>query len=45
MVLIHAGPALSLGVGVNSKVLSIDYAFVPYGGLGITNRFSISCKF
>jgi len=34
----------SIGVGVGSKRLTFDYAFVPYGGVGITNRFSVSAK-
>lgn len=36
---------LSLGVGVGSPRLSFDYAFTPYGGVGITNRFSVSARF
>jgi hypothetical protein len=36
---------LSLGVGLGSRSLAFDYAFIPYGGLGITNRFSVSAKF
>jgi hypothetical protein len=36
---------LSVGAGFGLHGLSIDYAFVPYGGLGITNRFSLSAKF
>ena len=35
----------SVGIGMSSRGLSVDYAFAPYGGLGITNRFSISAKF
>jgi hypothetical protein len=35
----------SVGAGFGLRGLSIDYAFVPYGGLGITNRFSVSLKF
>ena len=36
---------LSVGAGFGLRGLSFDYAFVPYGGLGITNRFSVSAKF
>ncbi|MDD5628734.1 MAG: hypothetical protein PHU21_06695, partial [Elusimicrobia bacterium] len=36
---------LSVGAGFACKALSLDYAFVPYGGLGITNRFSASIRF
>lgn len=36
---------LCVGAGFGTRGLSFDYAFVPYGGLGITNRFSISAKF
>jgi hypothetical protein len=36
---------LSMGVGVGSRGLSFDYAFTPYGGVGITNRFSVSARF
>jgi hypothetical protein len=36
---------LSVGAGFGLRGLNIDYAFVPYGGLGITNRFSVSAKF
>ncbi|MCX5795357.1 MAG: hypothetical protein NTY77_07690 [Elusimicrobia bacterium] len=36
---------ISVGAGFASKALSLDYAFVPYGGLGITNRFSVSARF
>lgn len=35
---------LSLGIGLANKGLAFDYAFVPYGGVGITNRFSLSAK-
>jgi hypothetical protein len=36
---------VSAGVGLSAGGFSFDYAFVPYGGLGITNRFSLSAKF
>ncbi|MFA6004097.1 MAG: hypothetical protein WC881_08510, partial [Elusimicrobiota bacterium] len=36
---------LCVGAGFGTRGLSFDYAFVPYGGLGITNRFSVSAKF
>jgi hypothetical protein len=34
----------SLGVGFGSKAMSLDYAFAPFGGLGITNRFSAAMR-
>ena len=36
---------LAVGAGIGAKSLSFDYAFVPYGGLGISNRFSLTVKF
>jgi hypothetical protein len=36
---------LTMGVGLGARGLAFDYAFAPYGGLGITNRFSVSAKF
>jgi long-subunit fatty acid transport protein len=36
---------MSVGAGFGLHGISIDYAFVPYGGLGITNRISVSAKF
>ena len=35
---------VSAGLGFGSKILDVDYAFAPYGGLGITNRFSLAVK-
>ncbi len=35
---------LSLGLGFNFQHLALDYAFLPYGGLGITHRISLSFK-
>ncbi len=35
----------SVGIGLGSGGLAFDYAFAPYGGVGITNRFSLSAKF
>lgn len=35
---------LSLGFGLSWQALAFDYAFLPYGGLGITHRISISLK-
>lgn len=34
----------SLGLGIGSKRLAFDCAFAPYGGVGITNRVSVSVK-
>jgi hypothetical protein len=36
---------LAFGFGVGYGRLSFDYAFLPYGGLGITQRISLSMKF
>ncbi|MBI3552028.1 MAG: PorV/PorQ family protein [Elusimicrobia bacterium] len=36
---------VSVGVGLGAHGLNFDYSFVPYGSLGITNRFSVSAKF
>ena len=33
------------GVGIRYRDYSIDYAFVPYGDLGSTDRVSISVAF
>jgi len=39
------GTGLSAGIGVNWKMLSFDYAFVPFGTLGDTHRISMSFRF
>jgi hypothetical protein len=36
---------LAFGFGVGYGRLAFDYAFLPYGGLGITQRISLSFKF
>lgn len=36
---------LTAGVGLNVNSFSFDYAFVPYGDLGSTHRFSVLFKF
>jgi len=36
---------LSVGAGFNINFLTIDYSFVPYGELGMTNRISLIAKF
>ncbi len=36
---------LNTGFGINYMDFSFDYAFVPYGDLGMTHRFSFSVKF
>lgn len=41
----YAGPGFSAGVGVASRDLRVDYAFVPYGDLGATHRATISLRF
>jgi hypothetical protein len=35
----------SIGFGLGNKNLEMDYAFVPYGGLGQAQRISLSCHF
>ncbi|MFH1259518.1 MAG: PorV/PorQ family protein [Elusimicrobiota bacterium] len=40
-----SGAGLTYGLGLNWKSYSFDYAFVPYGDLSFTNRFSITLKF
>lgn len=35
----------SVGLGFGSKAMRLDYAFSPFGGLGVTNNFSASFKF
>jgi len=36
---------LSVGAGFNINFLTIDYAFIPYGELGMTNRISLIARF
>ena len=36
---------LNLGFGINYLDYVFDYAFVPYGDIGMTHRFSFSIKF
>ena len=36
---------VSLGFGVSLRRASVDYAFVPFGGLGQVHRLSLSCSF
>lgn len=36
---------LNLGFGINYLDYIFDYAFVPYGDIGMTHRFSFSIKF
>ena len=35
----------TFGMGIGSREYSIDYAFVPYGNLGYTHRFSLTVAF
>jgi hypothetical protein len=35
---------LSLGTGFGFRSFSFDYAFLPYGGVGLTHRISLSFK-
>jgi hypothetical protein len=36
---------LSAGAGIAFSSLSVDYALVPFGELGLTHRLSLSLKF
>ena len=36
---------VSAGLGFGHRDLDVDYAIVPYGGLGITNTVSVAFKF
>ena len=36
---------LSGGVGWKNETFNVDYAIVPYGALGLSNRFSVSMRF
>lgn len=38
-----AGP--SIGFGLANRTLVVDYAFVPFGGVGMANRVSLSFRF
>ncbi|MBI4056207.1 MAG: PorV/PorQ family protein [Elusimicrobia bacterium] len=35
---------LSFGFGIESKIVSFDYALLPYGGLGLTHGISLDFK-
>ncbi len=36
---------ITCGFGINLNLVSIDYAFVPYGGLGMTHRVALRTSF
>lgn len=36
---------ISLGAGVNFKTIKLDYAFLPFGSIGTTNRISVTIGF
>lgn len=38
----NAGGNFTIGLGYNFKNMKIDYAFIPYGDLGQTHKFSFS---
>lgn len=38
----NAGGNLGLGIGIRFTKFSVDYAFVPYGDLGMTHRFAVN---
>lgn len=37
----NAGGNLGAGIGLRAGRIKIDYAYIPYGDLGITHRFSV----
>lgn len=39
------GSGMSVGIGLKINKINIDYAYVPYGGLGNTQRISLGIKF
>ena len=39
------GEGITAGIGLKIRKTSIDYAYVPYGELGITHRVSLRIKF
>ena len=38
-------PELVCGLGIGNEAMSVDYAFAPYGDLGITHRFGMNFRF
>ncbi|MEI7530038.1 MAG: PorV/PorQ family protein [Elusimicrobiota bacterium] len=40
-----AGGSFTAGVGLREKDMRLDYAYVPYGVLGVTHRLSLSINF
>jgi hypothetical protein len=36
---------VSFGFGIGNSLLAMDYAFVPLGGIGQSNRISLTCTF
>jgi len=41
----NAGSGVGLGAGFRMRGVGLDYAFVPYGDLGDTHRFSLGYRF
>ena len=39
-----AGPKVTAGLGWTYRRFSLDYAFVPYGELGASNRVSVTMR-
>jgi len=39
-----AGAGVTVGLGWSSRVLALDYAFVPFGDLGSTHRISVTWR-
>jgi hypothetical protein len=40
----NAGPGVTAGVGFIYGNFALDYAFAPYGALGISNRVSVTWR-
>jgi hypothetical protein len=40
-----AGPGITAGVGWALRDFDLDYAFVPYGDLGVSHRLSVTWRF
>ncbi|MFI5361771.1 MAG: PorV/PorQ family protein [Elusimicrobiota bacterium] len=39
-----AGPKVTAGLGWTYRQFALDYAFVPYGDLGVSNRISVTVR-
>lgn len=41
----NAGSGLTAGAGISNREFRVDYAFLPYGDLGDSHRFTVSFRF